>query len=84
MHIGLNLSRLKREILFLALPAIAEQTLLTITQIVDMIMVGRLGAEAVAAVGFSMQPTFFLNAIYADISVGAVSLISIFIVDNEQ
>ncbi len=84
MHIGLNLSRLKREILFLALPAIAEQTLLTITQIVDMIMVGRLGAEAVAAVGFSMQPTFFGNAIFAAISVGAVALISRFIGANEQ
>lgn len=84
MQLGIRLSRLKREILYLALPAIAEQTLLTITQIVDMIMVGRLGAEAVAAVGFSMQPTFFGNAIFATISVGAVALISRFIGANEH
>ncbi|QSQ09726.1 putative FMN/FAD exporter YeeO [Koleobacter methoxysyntrophicus] len=84
MKLKLSLNKMKKEILYLAWPAIAEQALLTITQIVDMAMVGRLGADAVAAVGFSMQPLFFGMAIFASLGVGAVALISRFVGANEH
>ncbi|MDK2901921.1 MAG: hypothetical protein PWR14_825 [Thermosediminibacterales bacterium] len=84
MKLKLSLNKMKKEILYLAWPAIAEQALLTITQIVDMAMVGRLGADAVAAVGFSMQPLFFGMAVFASLGIGAVALISRFVGANEQ
>jgi len=52
-------SSTKKVIFKLAWPVIAEQSLATITHIVDMMMVGRLGASAVAAIGLTMQPVFF-------------------------
>lgn len=53
-------SSTKKVIFKLAWPVIAEQSLATVTQIVDMMMVGRLGASSVAAIGLTMQPVFFL------------------------
>ncbi|TYP54909.1 MATE family efflux transporter [Thermosediminibacter litoriperuensis] len=58
----------------LAWPVVIEQALAMISQVADMAMVGRLGAEAVAAVGLSMQPFFLLNAIFMGISVGTTAL----------
>ncbi|HOS51053.1 MAG TPA: MATE family efflux transporter, partial [Bacillota bacterium] len=50
-------------ILKLALPAIADNVLATVTQMADMIMVGRLGAAAVASVGLSNQPLFLIQGL---------------------
>ncbi|ADL07766.1 MATE efflux family protein [Thermosediminibacter oceani DSM 16646] len=58
----------------LAWPVLIEQALAMISQVADMAMVGRLGAEAVAAIGLSMQPFFLLNAIFMGISVGTTAL----------
>ncbi|KXG74488.1 Multidrug resistance protein MdtK [Fervidicola ferrireducens] len=58
----------------LAWPVVIEQALATLSQVADMAMVGRLGAEAVAAVGLSMHPFFLLNALIMGISVGTTAL----------
>ncbi len=60
----------------LAFPAIIEQFLVTLVGMADMIMVGRLGASAIAAVGLSNQPIFTANAIFSAISIGSTALIA--------
>lgn len=60
----------------LAWPVVIEQALAMVSQVVDMAMVGRLGAEAVAAVGLSMPPFFLFNAIFMGISVGTTALVA--------
>jgi len=69
----------KKVILKLAWPVIIEQALNTLTQVVDMMMVGRLGAAAVTAVGLSIQPLLFALAIGISISVGTTALVARFI-----
>ena len=67
---------LRRQILALALPVVMEQILTTLTQMVDMMMVGHLGPESVAAVGYSNQPLFFSMAIFMGIGAGTTALVA--------
>jgi len=57
----------------------AEVVLQTLTQVVDMAMVGRLGASAIAAVGLSMQPLFLGQGVFMGLSVGTTALVARFI-----
>ncbi|MFZ5826000.1 MAG: MATE family efflux transporter [Bacillota bacterium] len=66
----------RRQILTLALPVVAEQILTTLTQIVDMMMVGHLGPAAIAAVGLSHQPLFLSMAIFMGIGAGTTALVA--------
>lgn len=74
----------KKVILKLAWPVIAEHSLATITHIVDMMMVGRLGASAVAAIGLTMQPVFFSTALASALGVGTTALVSRFTGSDEN
>jgi len=74
----------KKVIFNLAWPVIAEQSLATVTHIVDMMMVGRLGAAAVTAIGLTMQPVFFTMAFASALSVGTTALVSRFIGSEEN
>lgn len=74
----------KKVIFDLAWPVVAEQSLATVTHIVDMMMVGRLGAAAVSAIGLTMQPVFFSMALVSALSVGTTALVSRFIGSNNQ
>lgn len=67
---------LRKRILRLAIPVVAEQILTTLTNIVDMVMVGRLGPAAVAAVGLSTHPLFLSMAIFMGIGVGTTALVA--------
>lgn len=77
-------SSTKKVILKLAWPVIAEHSLATITHIVDLMMVGRLGASAVAAIGLTMQPVFFSTALASALGVGTTALVSRFIGSDEN
>ncbi len=74
----------KKVVFDLAWPVIAEQSLATVTHIVDMMMVGRLGAAAVTAIGLTMQPVFFSMALASALSVGTTALVSRFIGSNDS
>lgn len=67
---------LRKQILTLAIPVVLEQLLTTLTNMVDMMMVGHLGSEAVAAVGLSNQPLFLSMAIFMGIGVGTTALVA--------
>lgn len=69
---------IKREVMVLAWPAITEMFLMTLTQIVDSAMVGRLGGAAVAAVGLTMAPMMLFMGLFAAIGIGATALVSRF------
>lgn len=67
-----------RQVLRLAWPVVAEQLMQTLTQMIDMIMVGRLGASAVAAVGLANQPLNIAQGVFMGLGVGATALVARF------
>jgi putative MATE family efflux protein len=71
-------SAMRRAILALAWPVVTELVLQTVTQMADMIMVGRLGAECVAAVGLSNQPFRIIQGFFMGIGVGTTALVARF------
>jgi len=72
-------SAMRKSIYLLAWPVIAELVLQTVTQMADMIMVGRLGAACVAAVGLSNQPLNIAQGFFMGISVGTTALVARFV-----
>jgi putative MATE family efflux protein len=68
--------KFKREILNLAFPVIISNFLLSIVSIVDMIMIGRLGPENVAAVGISLLLIWFLTSIVSAITTGVIAIVA--------
>ncbi len=67
---------LQRTIVKLAWPVAAEMLLQTVTQVIDMMMISRLGSEAVAAVGISFRPMFFALSIFLGIGAGTTALVA--------
>ncbi len=67
---------LRAQIVKLAGPAIVEQFLITLVQMVDMIMVSRLGAAATAAVGLTNQPIFLALAAFMALNVGTTAIVA--------
>jgi putative MATE family efflux protein len=66
----------RRLVFSLAGPSIIDNLLVTLVQMADMIMVGRLGADAIAAVGLSNQPMFFALASFMALNVGTTALVA--------
>lgn len=67
---------MRRTILELAWPAILGNVLQTLVSMVDLIMVGGLGAAAVASVGLGGQMMWFSNALMVAVSVGTTALVA--------
>src|SRR3954451_18950666 len=63
-------------VLALALPIIGENLLQTMVGAVDTLMVSRLGKEAVAGVGTSIELVFFMILVLSAVSIGATILVS--------
>ncbi len=72
----LDRRQIRGQMLSLAWPAIIEMVLQTMTQIVDMIMVGQLGPAAIAAIGIANQPSFFLMALFQALAVGTTAVVA--------
>lgn len=68
----------RNAIINLAWPVIAEKSSQTLTQIVDMMMVGRLGAVAIASVGLSMMPLQYSIRLFHALNVGTTALVARF------
>lgn len=71
-----NPRTLRSSLLKLAWPVVAEQVLATLANMVDMVIVGRLGAAAIAAVGLSTQPLWLLMGIFLGLATGINALVS--------
>jgi putative MATE family efflux protein len=69
-------SQLYKDIMKLAWPSITEQTLVMMVSIVSTIFVGRIGKEAMAAVGMVNMLVFFLQTVFAGLSTGTTVVIA--------
>src|SRR5215207_2676311 len=67
---------LRRRVLGLAWPTIGENLLQTLVGIVDTLLVARLGSEAIAGVGSSLQIMFLVIGVLSAVSVGSSILVS--------
>lgn len=67
---------LRKAILRLAMPMVAEQLLTTLVSIINMILVSRLGREATAAVGLSGTPFNLSIALFLGLGIGTTALIA--------
>ncbi|WP_297520069.1 MATE family efflux transporter [Thermococcus sp.] len=74
-----RLNEHQRRLWALAWPAITGNISQTLLNLVDMIMVGHLGALAIAAVGLGGQVSWFMMPIMAAVATGTLALVARFI-----
>ncbi|MGL5677038.1 MAG: MATE family efflux transporter [Cellulosilyticaceae bacterium] len=60
----------------LAWPSAVERILVSLVSAIDTMMVGGLGAGAIAAIGITQQPTFILLAIIFSLNVGVTAIVA--------
>lgn len=73
---GAPLAMTQRRVLGLAIPIIGESLLQTGVSVVDTLIVGALGAAALAGVGIASEIVFFLLSIISAFAVGGTVLVS--------
>ena len=66
----------QRRVLLLALPIIGENLLQVAVGAVDTLLVGKLGADAIAGVGVAFETVFLIIAILSAVTIGATVLVS--------
>ncbi|MFZ2635368.1 MAG: MATE family efflux transporter [Rectinemataceae bacterium] len=74
----MTLKPLHKTVLIIAGPAAVELILTSLTSLADTIMVGKLGAYAISAVGLTNQPRFIMLAVFIALNVGATALVARF------
>jgi putative MATE family efflux protein len=72
----LSRAQIRGRIFSLAGPAIAESLLVHLVSMVDMMMVGGLGAYAITSIGLSNQAVFTANAVFSAISTGSTAVVA--------
>lgn len=65
-----------RQMIRITWPSFIELVMSTLFGMVDMVMVGRLGPAAIAAVGLTNQPFMLLLAIFAAVNIGGTALVA--------
>lgn len=75
-YLDLENHTIEQNVWILALPLIAERLLQSVVDAADMIMVGRVGAASVAAVGLSNQIAFIATSFYDAIRVGTTTVVA--------
>ena len=73
-----SLSGKRSLIIGLAWPALAENVLVSLVSMVDMVMVAALGAYAIGAVGLVTQPRFVMLSAFMALNVGSTAMVSRF------
>ncbi len=76
LPLELTEKNLNRNIARLAIPAATENVLHMMVFIVDIIIVGRLGTEAIASVGLAGALNFVLTIVFSSLSAGTLSLVA--------
>ncbi len=69
-------AELRRRIINLGAPALAEMMLMTLVSMADLIQVGRLGPWAITSVGLSTQPMFVAMSVFMSLNVGVAALVA--------
>jgi putative MATE family efflux protein len=73
---GVSSRNLYRDVLLIAGPSLAEMMLGSLVRMVDQMMVGTLGPNAISAVGLVLQPSFLLMSIVMAMNTGATAIIA--------
>ena len=73
---GITSGMLYRDVIRIAWPAFVEMSLTQLAAMINMMMVGRLGASAIAAVGLTTQPRFLLMTLFMALNVGATAMVA--------
>jgi len=60
----------------MATPAVAEMVSITLINMIDMAMVGQIGAFAVAAIGLTAQPRFIFLSLFIALNIGVTAIVS--------
>jgi putative MATE family efflux protein len=76
---GLSKAEIRKSILVFSSPIIAELMLMSLIAMVNLSLVGHLGAYALSAVGLTNQPVLISLAVFQSFNIGATALISRFI-----
>lgn len=80
----MNKAELRKAILLFSGPIVAELMLMSLISIVNLSMVGHLGAYAISAVGLTNQPVFISIAVFQAFNIGATALVARFIGAGES
>ncbi|NLY52203.1 MAG: MATE family efflux transporter [Firmicutes bacterium] len=75
----ISTKEIRRQVANIASPALVEMVLVSFVNVADMIMVGRLGASAIAAVGLANQPIFLATGLFQALNVGTTALVARFV-----
>jgi Na+-driven multidrug efflux pump len=67
---------LRRSIFLLAVPMVAETLLESVFAVVDVLVVGRLGPDAIATVGLTEAILTIVYAVAMGLSIGATAMVS--------
>lgn len=67
-----------KEVIRIAWPALTELILVQLCTLVDQMMVGKLGSDALASVAFCTQPRFLLLCTFIALNTGATALVARF------
>lgn len=69
-------SEIRKHVFALTAPALGEMFLMSFVSIVDMMMVGQLGAVAITAVGLTIQPMLLLQSVFMALNVGTTAVVA--------
>lgn len=73
---GVTSKMLYADVIRIAWPSMIELILTQLASMVDMMMVGQLGAWAITSVGLTTQPKFLLMTIFMALNVGATAMVA--------
>ena len=73
---GVHKKSIYGDIITLAWPTFIELTLASLSNMVDMMMVGGCGPESIAAIGLAMQPRMLINTAIMALNTGATATIA--------
>jgi len=73
---GVTSRMLYSDVVRIAWPSMVELLLTQLASMVDMMMVGQLGAWALSAVGLTTQPKFLLSTVFMAMNVGATAMVA--------
>ena len=73
---GVSSKMLYQDIVRIAWPSFVELILTQLASMVDMMMIGRLGAWAITSVGLTTQPKFLMMTAFMAMNVGATALVA--------
>ena len=84
MYYDLTKGKISKNLILFALPMMAGNLMQQFYNIADTLIVGRVGKNALAAVGFAYTLMTFLTSIFLGLSMGAGVLFSIYKGKNDK